>query len=84
MAKNPDYETMMKAIEESPFFLEEYRDDANVAIHYFASENYQGFDNLYEAMCRVRFEAPFASDDDRFADFSMAEVFYEDLNERFG
>lgn len=86
MAKNPDYDEMMQAIEESPFFDSECRDDANVAIHYFSLENYQGFDNLYKAMCRVNFEAPFADDSSqkRFADFPMAEVFYDELNARFG
>jgi hypothetical protein len=86
MSKNPDYETMMEAIEQSPFFDSECRDDAKVAIHYFSLENYSGFDNLYKALCRVNFEAPFASDDEdkRFADFPMAEVFYDELNARFG
>jgi hypothetical protein len=86
MTKNPDYETMMQAIEESPFYEKDFQDEAKVAIHYFALENYCGFDNLYKALCRVNFEAPFASDDadKRFADFPMAEVFYDELNARFG
>ena len=86
MSKNPDYDEMIQAIEESPFYDAECQDDAKVAIHYFALENYIGFDNLYKAMCRVNFEAPFASDDadKRFADFPMAEEFYDVLNARFG
>lgn len=86
MAKNPDYEEMMQAIEESPFYERDFQDDAKVAIHYFALENYSGFDNLYKALCRVNFEAPFASNDadKRFADFPMAEEFYDVLNARFG